>query len=77
MSRYLTILVCFLMALLFPTYLRANEMSLQLLGPREVHLSNIVDGVSTITGKHRATLTEQLLPKNGCLQNGHHLQMTC
>ena len=44
MSHYLTILVYFLMTLLSPRYLRANETSLQLLGPREGHPSSIVDG---------------------------------
>lgn len=62
MSRYLTILICFLMTLLSSTYLRANETSLQLLGPREGHPSSIVDGVSTITGDYSELEVDLVVP---------------
>ncbi len=62
MSRYLTILICFLMTLLSSTCLRANETSLQLLGPREGHPSSIVDGVSTITGEYSELEVDLVVP---------------
>ena len=62
MSRCFSSLICFLLTLFSWTSLRADETSLQLLGPREGHPSSIVDGVSTITGDYSEVEVDLVVP---------------